>query len=462
MPKYISITPSFTPYSVDELMRVPLQMASEAKEQERVYNEQMDKLATIEAMAGDNQEVKDFMAPYYTARDQAVEAMSSGNYNPEIVNINNNLRNLWRDKGLKTEAGLNAYTAYQKARPQDAIGGNYSIIDFINNPTLQADYVSGDRIEKDTADIVTKLAASLPPRQREKFLDNSQYLISQGYSLEEIMGAMGGDDSLLGQSVADIRNQYGYDTMSNPEDRAAVDRRIFAGAAAGLQRYSTASNPNYMTSAQRLAYNRAVNESNSNTNTSSTSGKGKESQWIHEPGTPIGTVGEVQTKWNANGSKVQRIKNDSGSWDDYGYTPAPAKTKVNPSDPSFVNPLDNTKATVTKIKDGKVLRNSASTVTDANTRKKIQNMINSGELIETSLDEFNKANRDAIIEGAPDSVDHPERLIIYRHREGKRNEFYVVSNNYAEETTQQTTGEAEVSAENKYKGAILQDCVIEE
>lgn len=435
MPKYIAITPTFTPYSVDELMKVPLQIAAEAKEQEKIYNDQMDKLAAIEAMAGDNSELREYMSPYYEARDKAVEAMSSGNYDPNIASVNRNLRNIWRDRGLKAEAGIGAYSAYQKARPQDAIGGNHSLMEFINNPTLQADYVSGDRIEKSSAEIISKLAASLPPSQRGTFLGNSQYLISQGYSIDEIMNAMGGDNSLLGQSIANIRSQYGYDNMTDVNDKAAIDKRILAGAMSGLERYSTASNPYFVGPSRRGS-------------SSSLSTPKEDKGWTHVLGTPIGEEGEVQIKRNSDGSATRRKRNAGGGWDDDGYDPAPAKQKSTTTKSSSSSNKKN--KTIIKVHDNRFIGSDSSTpVTKSEDVKEVTSLIDSGKLVEVSMDELrDDAARDAVRKEVPAIVDNPDGFKIYKYRSGNKKDFYVIPTDDVSDDTEQES--VQISSGNPY------------
>ena len=230
MARVFAPTVQYQAPSLDEMLK-PLTMYSEAYDKiQKEYDAEEDRAAMLEALAGGNDpnaESYEYMKPYYDLREQvANDMLHNTNLNVRRQRLRD-LRNMWRDKGIKAQLGIDAYTKYKDAvnKTPGAIYNSHSLMDFINNPQLQYSVIDPKDIESRGSAIFQTVAKNLPPQYAGTFLNNAMVMLKQGLSAEDIANIDGPNSPYIG-IVENLRNLYG-ETYNNltPEAQAAYERQ---------------------------------------------------------------------------------------------------------------------------------------------------------------------------------------------------------------------------------------------
>ena len=238
MPKYITIAPTFQPYSVEELMKVPNYIKEEAEAQRKVYNEQLDQKAALDAMIGENPQALAYLQEYNTALEEMADAWSQGYYDPKVAQYNNKLRELWRDKGLKATSVIGLLNKYreERAKVPSAIGPEKDFNTILHTMDASPNYVSGE-------DVYKKIALSTAQESKHRIINSGWKSSAGGYGLIENTQGTGytpNEQAEILKGVAkpeyqgiyiainNVKSQIGYDKFS-PTEQQQLDQWITKG-----------------------------------------------------------------------------------------------------------------------------------------------------------------------------------------------------------------------------------------
>lgn len=232
MPKYITIAPQFNPYSVDELLKVPMAVKEEAVRQETEYNKQLDQKAALDALLGNDPQAAEYMREYNEALNELSDAWSQGYYDPQVALYNNKLRELWRDKGMKASAAITLLNQYkeERAKHPDAIGGGKDFNTMLSTMDGSRDYVLGD-------EIYAKMLASAKQASQDRHIDYGlqrdpvhEGLLKRteqiGFTPAEQYSILNGEQNPaytnIYQTKADLLSQIDFTSLPEEDQRKAM------------------------------------------------------------------------------------------------------------------------------------------------------------------------------------------------------------------------------------------------
>jgi hypothetical protein len=384
MATFFAPTPTYKAPTFQELA-APLEIYRQAYSQlEEKYDAEKDKAAMLQAMLGtdpDN-EINNYMADYNALMDQTARAYSNGTLPySQLVQNYKQLRNIWQDKGVKMTAAIDAFTKYKDAKSKmpGAIGPEYSLSDFLKQPTRQYSFINTADVEKQSANLFKSISASMPPQVRGSFMNDAMIMMSQGMSANDILGLMQ-QDSPYSPFVQNIQGMYG-DEYVNLDDNSKrkYDMAIQRGAIAGLEQMKAMENPKLdqqlkqmRLATSNLAYQDALIDHNIKVTLNNTWAQLPDGTYVNGLGVPSSTVPKganivdyTTLEQVANSGKSKKSKNIDPSVysfeNVYGYpdinehpTMKGFANVVN-SDPMKINPnkkLDNLPASGFSFYDG--------------------------------------------------------------------------------------------------------------
>ena len=214
MPGYIGYTPQFKPISLQEYLQVPSMIINEYKEAEKEFNEYQDKVAAVEALAGNNKKAMDIINQYKTYLGDATNSIStSGIKNKDSYSAAKKARSYYRDSVMKLEPAITAFQAAQKARAAKddgtLIGPELSLDAYIDNPLYEDRFVHGSAIQKEAMQAAAAASARRkkdPVRSDNKDLKGLYGIKTEaGYSPQELELWLSGKLDL--PELTDIANQ---------------------------------------------------------------------------------------------------------------------------------------------------------------------------------------------------------------------------------------------------------------
>lgn len=206
---------TFDPMSLDELLKVPMAVKEMSDKANAEYEKYADEYAKLKALAGSNEDAKRLLSNYESKMDEVADAFN-GYYNGGIGSKARELRNMYREQVLPVGVGLEAMNKYnaERAKDQTAIGPEHSLQDFIDNPSLNNDWISGSATYNTVAG---RMKAAVALRPNDKIgSDGPRNFYYKGYSQGDIDAAMNGqgNDELVA-IVEDSRNRDGYHKMTD-------------------------------------------------------------------------------------------------------------------------------------------------------------------------------------------------------------------------------------------------------
>lgn len=242
-------TAQFSPFSYAELL-APVQAATE---EHKAIDEG---LATLDAEADRYRQYieRNPTSPiaiqyqnYIDELDRAATELSQNGLTPQSRSNLNKLRRNYTGtiEPIKTRVENYQKWSEYKAKNPNLIG-TLDINDFLNDINFTPQFYNGDDLAKSIGEEATIMASRKPYVQEGSILNGSKFIISQGYTPQEIDAALLNQEGELGALVAKGRAAAGYDNLS-PADKIQVDTLIRnAITNKGLQRNVVMDNPDYL------------------------------------------------------------------------------------------------------------------------------------------------------------------------------------------------------------------------
>ena len=170
MPGYIGYTPQFKPISLQEYLAVPEMIINDYKEAEKEFNEYQDKVAAVEALAGNNEKAMNIINQYKNYLGEAADSLNdNGVKNSDNYRAAKNARNYYRNSVMKLEPAIKNFQEAQKTRAAKddgtLIGPELKLDSYIENPLHEDRFVHGSAIQ---AEAMKAAAAASARRKSEK------------------------------------------------------------------------------------------------------------------------------------------------------------------------------------------------------------------------------------------------------------------------------------------------------
>ena len=293
-------TAQFSPFSYAELL-APVQAATE---EHKAIDEG---LATLDAEADRYRQYieRNPTSPiaiqyqnYIDELDRAATELSQNGLTPQSRSNLNKLRRNYTGtiEPIKTRVENYQKWSEYKAKNPNLIG-TLDINDFLNDINFTPQFYNGDDLVKSIGEEATIMASRKPYVQEGSILNGSKFIISQGYTPQEIDAALQNQEGELGALVAKGRAAAGYDNLS-PADKIQVDTLIRnAITNKGLQRNVVMDNPDYL-DPKDIAQIENMRQDNARAwaalrakSSGSTSGEGTTTQIVYDKnGNPITQV----------------------------------------------------------------------------------------------------------------------------------------------------------------------------
>lgn len=222
MPGYIGYTPQFKPISLQEYLAVPEMIINDYKEAEKEFNEYQDKVAAVEALAGNNEKAMNIINQYKNYLGEAADSLNdNGVKNSDNYRAAKNARNYYRNSVMKLEPAIKNFQEAQKTRAAKddgtLIGPELKLDNYIDNPLYEDRFVHGSAIQ---AEAMKAAAAASARRKSEKAptkaLGNQKWALGYeaGFSPEEVQAWLNNPSSSpeLTTIANQIAEKYGeYD-----------------------------------------------------------------------------------------------------------------------------------------------------------------------------------------------------------------------------------------------------------
>lgn len=187
MPGYIGYRPQFQPISLQEYLAVPTMIVNDYEEAEKEFNEYQDKVAAVEALAGNNEKAMNIINQYKNYLGSAADGLTNGVKNVDSYKAAKQARNYYRNSVMKLEPAITAYQNAQKTRAAKddgtLIGPELSLDNYIDNPLYEDRFVHGSTIQKEAMQAAAQASAR---RKSEKI--PSKALGNQYWQLGTQMG----------------------------------------------------------------------------------------------------------------------------------------------------------------------------------------------------------------------------------------------------------------------------------
>lgn len=187
MPGYIGYRPQFQPISLQEYLAVPTMIVNDYEEAEKEFNEYQDKVAAVEALAGNNEKAMNIINQYKAYLGDAANGLTNGVKNVDSYKAARQARNYYRNSVMKLEPAITAYQNAQKTRAAKddgtLIGPELSLDNYIDNPLYEDRFVHGSAIQKEAMQAAAQASAR---RKSEK--TPSKALGNQYWQLGSQMG----------------------------------------------------------------------------------------------------------------------------------------------------------------------------------------------------------------------------------------------------------------------------------
>ena len=260
MPRYLQITPTYNPISLQEFMYVPTQYWNAQESMEDDLNKFSENIGTYEQYARmyPNTEASRQYLKFLDNFDKAQEEFYQNGYTSVNSNMFRNLRHEFSrvSKPFKQAAGTYSAIAAQQSKDiKKGLIGNEITFDYIlQNPTYSIeDYNKEHILGKDVFDESKNLFKGLTgfdatPKQYNNGTTITT-MIPQGYTSEEIQLLFADENNPnLSQELRDtwkmIKDKYNYDSLDS-DQRELFKYYALQGAlsSAKAPRYSTRNAP---------------------------------------------------------------------------------------------------------------------------------------------------------------------------------------------------------------------------
>lgn len=264
MARFLNITPTYNPFTMDEMLKIPLLYDAAYKEADKNITDYKDKISYYKALAGDDERAKSLFSNYDSLLNNLANDYSIKN----MQNVGKQLRDSYRDITAKFDKAEKDYNIYRemKLKNPNLVGDIGNIMDYYDksyNPKLIDGAEFAKRLGVDIANL-----AQLQPYKELGYVDKSRskVIIGQGFTNDQL--AQGYIDALndnpntdLGKIIKKRLSDYGYNDLSG-NDKQAFNAYINDALAAGAMKTSVMANPNYMNPLQALQYNQAKDSMN--------------------------------------------------------------------------------------------------------------------------------------------------------------------------------------------------------
>lgn len=262
MARFLNITPTYNPFTMDEMLKVPLLYDANFREVEKQYDELQDKAALLRLYAKDSPEIKAAIDKYDANIQSISNAIASGKYDSNMANQARAMRETYRKDIIPMSVAAQQYENFMQSYLKDMdgteIGEKPSIKWFMEHPGSTPEVIHGSAIQNQLAKLIGTYAST---RQIDVTNPNNwtpimggQYLAGwsgAGYTNKEIADYLNNPTNSNYSNINNIVNNFkqniGYDKMT-PEQKVSADSYINTAiqiGMAGNRKYERVQNRGY-------------------------------------------------------------------------------------------------------------------------------------------------------------------------------------------------------------------------
>lgn len=266
MARFLNITPTYNPFTMDEMLKVPLLYDANFREVEKQYDELQDKAALLRLYAKDSPEIKAAIDKYDANMQSISDAIASGKYDNTMSNQARAMRETYRKDIIPMSVAAQQYENFMQSYLKDMdgteIGEKPSIKWFMEHPGSTPEVIHGSAIQNQLAKLIGTYAST---RQIDVTNPNNwtpiiggQYLAGwsgAGYTNEEIADYLNNPTnsnySTINNIVNNFKQNISYNKMT-PEQKASADSYINTAiqiGMAGNRKYERVQNRGYKSGA---------------------------------------------------------------------------------------------------------------------------------------------------------------------------------------------------------------------
>lgn len=262
MPRFVSVTPTYSPFSLDEMLKIPMIYDANFREIENKYNELQDKTALLRLYAKNNPEIAAALENYDNGIQSIANAIEANTWNRDMSIQGNRMRSLYRNNIIPLASAVQQYENFMQNYLKDMdgteIGERPTIKWFMEHPGEAPETIHGSAIQAQLAKAISNYALTrqidISNTNNWKRVLGGQYLAGYtgaGYTDEEIADYFNNPANPNYAPITTIVNNFkhniGYHKMT-PERQAEADAYINSAIQMGMtgnRKMERIANKNY-------------------------------------------------------------------------------------------------------------------------------------------------------------------------------------------------------------------------
>ena len=248
MARFLNITPTYNPFTMDEMLKVPLLYDAAYKEADKNITDYKDKISYYKALAGDDERAKKLFSNYDSLLNNLANDYSIKN----MQNVGKQLRDNYRDITAKFDKAEKDYNIYRemKLKNPELVGEIGNIMDYYGT-NYKPNLINGKEFATLLGADIAALAQQ-QPYQNLGFVDSahSKIMYGQGFTNNQLSAGFQdalseNPQSMLGNIIKNRLNEIGYDNLS-PEMKISMGKWINTGLLPGVMKTQIMDNANFV------------------------------------------------------------------------------------------------------------------------------------------------------------------------------------------------------------------------
>lgn len=244
MARFLNINPTYNPFTMDEMLKIPMLYDANFREAEKQYNDLQDKTALLRLYAKDNPEINAALDNYDKSMQSVANSIASGVWDSDMANQARLMRNLYRDNIIPIATAIQQYESfmpnYLKNINGTEIGEKPSVKWFMEHPGSVPEVIQGSSVQEGLAKLIGQYAVTRQNTTKSTPILGGQYFevySGNGYDPEEIAEYLNNPTNAKYSDINSLVNTYkqnlGYDKMT-PEKQAQINAYINTAIQIGM------------------------------------------------------------------------------------------------------------------------------------------------------------------------------------------------------------------------------------
>ena len=151
MARFLNVNSTYNPFTMDEMLKIPLLYDTNFREVEKQYDELQDKAAILRLYAKDSPEIQAAIEAYDNSMNAVSNAISSGTFNANMASQARAMRDIYRMNIIPMSTAVQQYENYMqnylKTMDGTEIGEKPTVKWFMEHPGSTPEVIHGSAIQ---------------------------------------------------------------------------------------------------------------------------------------------------------------------------------------------------------------------------------------------------------------------------------------------------------------------------